>query len=208
MHTQSNKEHWEKIYATKQPHEVSWTQENPKTSLEFIHNFRLPKDASIIDVGGGESKLVDQLLAEGYTDITVLDISEHAIARARQRLGAKADGVKWIVADITQFQSDRVYDLWHDRATFHFMTTVGQISDYLGRARKYLRIGGLMTVGTFSELGPKKCSGLEIRQYSEQTLEAQLDGGFQKIKCITEDHHTPFNTIQNFLFCSFRRLAA
>jgi 2-polyprenyl-3-methyl-5-hydroxy-6-metoxy-1,4-benzoquinol methylase len=206
MQTETRKEHWERIYSTKQPHEVSWTQENPITSLDFIHSFNLPKDASIIDIGGGESSLVDYLLAEGYKDITVLDISEQALKRAKHRLGEDAGKVKWIVADITDLKSDKVYDLWHDRATFHFMTTVEQISNYLAEARQYIKETGFLTIGTFSEAGPKKCSGLEIKQYSEESLQEQLKDGFQKIKCITEDHRTPFDTLQNFLFCSFRRL--
>lgn len=208
MLTESRKEHWEKIYSTKQPNEVSWTQETPKTSLDFIHSFNLPKDASIIDVGGGDSRLVDKLLAEGYKDITVLDISGQALKRAQHRLGPDAANVKWVVADITAFHSDKVYDLWHDRATFHFMTTAGQVAHYMDRVKKYLKPNGFMTIGTFSEAGPKKCSGLDVKQYSEESLLAQWSGVFQKIKCITEDHRTPFDTLQRFLFCSFRKLAS
>ena len=199
------KEHWEKIYQTKQPHEVSWWQENPKTSLDFIHSFRLPASARIIDVGGGDSKLVDALLDEGFENITVLDISEKAIERAKQRLGNKAQRVQWIVSDITAFHPQSQYDLWYDRATFHFLTTEPQIAQYLSAAREAVRHQGYLVLGTFSTEGPKTCSGLTIRQYSEQTLASQLLDGFEKIRCITEDHVTPFNTKQNFLFCSFRR---
>lgn len=203
--TESRKEHWDKIYSTRQAYEVSWTQENPKTSLDFIHSFNLPKRASIIDVGGGDSKLVDKLMEEGFDDITVLDISEEALKRAQERLGPKARKVNWVVSDITKFRTEKKYDLWHDRATFHFLTTIDQINKYLDRARKNLKENGFLTIGTFSDKGPKKCSGLEIKQYSENTLQDQLRSGFNKIKCIVEDHHTPFNTLQNFLFCSFRR---
>ncbi len=199
------KEHWNKIYSTKQPSEVSWTQENPKTSLDFIHSFNLPKQASIIDIGGGDSKLVDKLIEEGFEDITVLDISEQALKRAQIRLGDKAKKIKWVVSDITEFKTEKAYDLWHDRATFHFLTTVSQINKYLARAKNNLKENGFLTIGTFSEAGPKKCSGLTIKQYSEETLEEQLKKEFKKIKCITEDHRTPFDTVQNFLFCSFKR---
>lgn len=206
MKNETIKDHWEKVYSTKQPHEVSWTQENPKTSLEFIHSFNLPKQASIIDIGGGDSKLVDKLLDEGYENITVLDISEHALQRAKERLGEKANKVNWVVSDITEFKTYKVFDLWHDRATFHFLTTLEQINKYLERAKKNIRNNGFLTIGTFSETGPNKCSGLEIRQYSEETLQQQLKEGFKKLKCITENHRTPFDTLQNFLFCSFKKL--
>jgi SAM-dependent methyltransferase len=199
------KEHWETVYSTKQPNEVSWTQEVPKTSLDFIHNFNLPKTASIIDIGGGDSKLVDYLLQEGYEDITVLDISEHALERAKNRLGEQSKKVKWVASDITEFQPTTTYDIWHDRATFHFLTTPEQISKYLNIARAAVK--NYLTIGTFSPEGPKKCSGLDIKQYDEQQLESELSNGFVKIRCITEDHVTPFNTIQNFLFCSFKHIA-
>jgi 2-polyprenyl-3-methyl-5-hydroxy-6-metoxy-1,4-benzoquinol methylase len=204
MTNQKMVEHWDNIYATKQPSEVSWTQENPKTSLDFIRSFNLPKQASIIDVGGGDSRLVDKLLDEGFEDITVLDISEEALKKAKARLGEKGKKINWVVADITKYNTEKTFDLWHDRAVFHFMTTNDQISEYLDRARKNIKANGVLTIGTFSENGPKKCSGLEIKQYSEVTLQEQLMTGFKKMKCITEDHRTPFDTLQNFLFCSFR----
>lgn len=197
------KTHWETVYNTKQSNEVSWTQEKPETSLRFINSFNLPKTARIIDIGGGDSKLVDYLLADGFEDITVLDISEMALKRAQARLGRTASKVKWIVSDITEFEPTDHYDVWHDRATFHFLTLNTQISKYLDTARKAVK--GYLTVGTFSDNGPKKCSGLEIKQYTESDLQNQLSNGFAKIKCITEDHITPFNTSQNFLFCSFKR---
>jgi ubiquinone/menaquinone biosynthesis C-methylase UbiE len=207
MKNDSNKEHWNNIYATKQPKEVSWTQENPETSLNFIHSFNLPKQASIIDIGGGDSRLVDKLIDEGYVDITVLDISEHALKRAKKRLGDKANTINWVVSDITEFKTEKTFDLWHDRATFHFMTTTDQISVYLEILKKNLSKDGFLIVGTFSENGPTKCSGLDIKQYSEKILQEQFQKGFKKIKCITEDHQTPFKTLQNFLYCSFKRIA-
>lgn len=201
--TKNRTYHWNKIYATKQPNEVSWTQEIPTTSLDFIHSFGLPKTAKIIDVGGGESKLVDYLLNEGYENITVLDISKNALDKAKKRLGNKAEKVNWVVSDVTEFKPTTYYDIWHDRATFHFLTTSEQVSKYLDTARNH--VNGYMTIGTFSTAGPTKCSGLNIKQYDEQTLTSELENGFEKLKCITEDHTTPFNTTQNFLFCSFKR---
>jgi cyclopropane fatty-acyl-phospholipid synthase-like methyltransferase len=201
----SNKTHWETIYSTKKPEEVSWTQEIPKTSLDFIHSFNLPKNAAIIDIGGGDSKLPDYLLSEGFNNITVLDISEKALERAKIRLGANADKVKWIVSDILEFQPTEKYDLWHDRAAFHFLTTPEQIEDYLDIASNAINESKYIITGTFSKEGPLKCSGLEIKQYDEKALAEILTRKFEKIKCITEDHTTPFNTTQNFLFCSFKR---
>ena len=199
----SNKQHWEKVYETKNSGDVSWTQEVPKTSLDFIHSFGLTKDAKIIDIGGGDSKLVDYLLDEGFENITVLDISAKALDKAKVRLGEKAKKINWVVSDITTFEPDRTFDVWHDRATFHFLTTGHQVAKYLNTARN--SVSGFLTIGTFSENGPAKCSGLQIKQYSEEKLTAELQNGFDKLRCITEDHITPFNSTQNFLFCSFKR---
>lgn len=197
------KNHWEKVYETKEPNEVSWTQGIPQTSLDFIHSFKLPKNAKIIDVGGGDSRLVDYLLDEGFENPTVLDISDKALEKAQKRLGEKAKKVNWVVSDVTDYEPETAFDIWHDRATFHFLTTTEEILAYLNLAKKAVK--GFMTIGTFSENGPQKCSGLNIKQYSELELQKQLDGGFEKIKCITEDNQTPFGTTQNFLFCSFKR---
>ncbi len=199
----SRKEHWDKIYSTKQAHEVSWTQELPTTSLDFLHSFNLPKSSSIIDIGGGDSRLVDYLLDEGYQNITVLDISKYAIERTKQRLGRQAEKVNWIVSDITEFHPPTTYDCWHDRATFHFLTSATDIDIYLNTARQ--SVNQFMILGTFSDKGPEKCSLLDVHRYTEEELQLQLAHGFQRLKCITVDHTTPFNTIQNFLFCSFRK---
>jgi SAM-dependent methyltransferase len=199
----TRKNHWETVYETKNPNEVSWTQEIPKTSLDFIKSFDLTKKSKIIDIGGGDSKLVDFLIEEGFENITVLDISAKAIEKAKTRLGVNAEKVNWIVSDITEFEPNETFEVWHDRATFHFLTSEEQIEKYMKTARK--SVSGYLTVGTFSENGPKKCSGLDIKQYSEETLTAEMENGFEKIKCITEDHITPFETKQNFIFCSFKR---
>jgi len=199
------KNHWDKIYSTKQPGEVSWTQEIPETSLEFIHKARLSKNAHIIDIGGGDSKLVDFLLEEGFENITVLDISSMALERTKQRLGVHANKIKWIISDILDFAPSDQYDFWHDRATFHFLTEGPQIEKYLSTARQAVKDNGYVTVGTFSTRGPEKCSGLDIKQYREETLAAEFKNGFEKMECKAVDHKTPFHSIQNFLFCCFQR---
>ena len=197
--------HWERIYTSKKSEEFSWTQDTPATSISFVEGFKVPKTAAIIDIGGGESKFVDYLLYEGYTDVTVLDISEKALDRAKARLGDNASKVNWIVSDITEFVPTRQYAIWHDRATFHFLTQESQIEKYVSIAAGNLTRDGFMTIGTFSENGPDKCSGLTIKKYSEDVLTSALQAAFDKLKCIKEDHTTPFQTIQNFLFCSYRK---
>ncbi|MCU0321960.1 MAG: class I SAM-dependent methyltransferase [Chitinophagaceae bacterium] len=202
------KKHWENIYQTKELKDVSWFQPTPETSLDFFKQFNVPTTAKVIDIGGGDSFLVDHLLDLGYQDISVLDISAAAIDRAKQRLGEKAKNVKWIVADAATFKPTEKYDFWHDRAAFHFLTDEKEISNYLETARQNINPTGILVIGTFSEQGPKKCSGIEIKQYSEKTMTDRLKNFFEKIKCITVDHKTPFDTIQNFVFCSFRKLQA
>ncbi len=200
------KQHWENIYQTKELNEVSWFQPKPETSLNFFEEFAISSTAKIIDIGGGDSFLIDHLLLLGYIDITVLDISNSAIERAKKRLGSNAEKVKWIVSDIVDFEPTESYDVWHDRAAFHFLTNKEDREKYVSIADKGLTNDGLLIVGTFSETGPLKCSGVEIQQYSEISLIEQMKSKFQKINCFTIDHTTPFNTIQNFLFCSFKKV--
>ena len=150
--------------------------------------------------------MIDHLLDLGYTDVTVLDISEAALSRAKQRLGDRAAKVKWVVADAARFQPEEKYDFWHDRATFHFLTEEQEISNYMETAQQNINPTGILVIGTFSEQGPKKCSGITIKQYSEATMTERFKTFFEKIKCITADHKTPFDTVQNFVFCSFRKL--
>ena len=206
MENFNRQDHWENIYQTKELKDVSWFQPNPETSLEFFKQFNVPKTAKVIDIGGGDSFLVDHLLNLGYQDISVLDISNAAIERAKNRLGERSKNVKWIVADASNFKPSEKYDFWHDRAAFHFLTEENEISSYLETAQQNINPKGVLVIGTFSEQGPKKCSGIEIKQYSEKTMADRLKLFFDKIKCITVDHKTPFDTIQNFVFCSFRRL--
>jgi 2-polyprenyl-3-methyl-5-hydroxy-6-metoxy-1,4-benzoquinol methylase len=200
------KSHWDKVYCTRQQNEVSWYQPTPKVSLGFIHELNIPSTASVIDVGGGDSLLADNLLAAGFTDITVLDISEAAINRVKQRLGKDAEKINWIVSDITVLHTEKKFDCWHDRAAFHFLTTEEQVEKYLSVAQKHIADNGKMIIGTFSTNGPQKCSGLPVRQYSEQLLSSALKRWFDRIKCITMDHITPSKSIQNFLFCSFKKI--
>jgi trans-aconitate methyltransferase len=199
------KKHWENIYQTKELKNVGWYQPVPSTSLSFIKKMKVPLTARVIDIGGGDSFLVDHLLDMGYQDISVLDISEAAINRAQNRLRDKAKMVKWIVADITSFKPIEKYDLWHDRAAFHFLTSEADIQKYLTTVQENINPCGVMIMGTFSKQGPKKCSSLEITQYSERSLTNRLNKFFKKIECITIDHTTPFDTVQNYVFCSFRK---
>ena len=206
MNNFDRKKHWETIYQTKKLNEVSWFQPTPKTSLDFFTGLNVPKTAKVIDIGGGDSYLVDHLIGLGYQDITVLDISAVAIERAKLRLGDSSNNIKWIVADVTSFEPTEKYDFWHDRAAFHFLTDEKEISSYLNTAQQTINPSGIMVIGTFSEQGPIKCSGIEVKQYSEASLTNRLKDSFERIKCITVDHKTPFNTTQNFVFCSFRKL--
>ncbi len=201
----NNRNHWEKVYTTKQSNEVSWFQEYPKTSMEFLELFQLPLSANIIDIGGGDSNLVDALLDKGYTNIWVLDISSSALEKAKIRLGVKADLVHWVVSDVTEFIPPLKFDFWHDRAAFHFLTNPDAVDKYVAIAESGISDNGYLVLGTFSENGPEKCSGLEIKQYNETSMSNRFEASFMRIKCVTENHVTPFNTVQNFLFCSFRR---
>lgn len=201
----NNKQHWENVFTTKAPTEVSWFQEYPKTSVEFLELFSLPLTANIIDIGGGDSNLVDVLLDKGYQNVWVLDISAVALDRAKSRLGEKANLVHWVVTDVTAFEPPVQFDFWHDRAAFHFLTNEDAINKYVSIAEKGISDKGYLVLGTFSESGPEKCSGLQIRQYNEASMSARFEIAFDRIKCITENHITPFNTVQNFLFCSFQK---
>ncbi|ABQ06010.1 MULTISPECIES: class I SAM-dependent methyltransferase [Bacteroidota] len=201
----NRKSHWENIYESKPLETVSWYQPNPETSLHFVHQFNLPKTAKIIDIGGGDSFFVDHLLELDYEDITVMDISNAAIQRAKERLGSKSDRIKWIVSDVSDFIPTEQYDFWHDRAAFHFLTDKNEIENYVETTTKAIPQNGILVIGTFSKQGPTKCSGIEIKQYSEQTMTDLFQNHFQKIGCITIDHTTPSETNQNFVFCSFRK---
>lgn len=205
MEDTARKKHWEEIYKTKQLTEVSWYEPTPETSLKFFEEFKIPFTAKIIDIGGGDSLLVDHLLDLGYLDISVLDISRNAIDRAKIRLGEKSKMVKWIETDVSSFIPKEKYDMWHDRAAFHFLTEENEIINYISTAQNSLSENGVLVIGTFSEQGPKKCSGIEIKQYSEKAMINILQKYFEKVKCVTVDHETPTHLIQNFVFCSFKK---
>lgn len=200
-----NKPHWENVFASKTEKEVSWYQSHPQTSIDFFNEWKLPLDAKIIDIGGGDSYFIDALLAMGYTNIHLLDISENAIERARKRLGEKAAAVTFIVSDVLNFQPEITYDLWYDRACFHFLVDRSQIDIYKAIVAKALGPQGKLILGTFSEKGPLKCSGLEITQYSIEDLKGTFADDFEAVSCQNIDHQTPFDTIQNFTFCNFKK---
>ncbi|WP_295335055.1 trans-aconitate 2-methyltransferase [Flavobacterium sp.] len=199
------KAHWENVFSTKTEKEVSWYQEYPKTSVNFITALQLPLDAKIIDIGGGDSYLMDALLELGYTNLTLLDISAKAIERIKNRLGDKASKVTFIVSDILDFEPSERYDFWHDRACFHFLTQSDDIANYSKIVSQALAYDGKLFIGTFSDEGPKKCSGLEITQYNMESLRLVFERDFELSGCFTEEHPTPFDTTQNFLFCGFNR---
>lgn len=195
--------HWENIYNSKMLNEVSWYQPKPTTTLEIINKLNLSKDANIIDIGGGDSFLVDNLLELGYKNIFVLDISESAIKRAKLRLAENANKINWIVTDITDFETDVKFDYWHDRAAFHFLNNAEDIEYYKQKANNFLSPKSKMTIATFSENGPLKCSGIEIKQYSNLELANVFADNFNLLESFNINHTTPSGNVQNFTFCNF-----
>ncbi len=197
--------HWEKIYTEKAPDAVSWYRSHLETSLALIERAASERSASIIDVGGGESTLVDDLLAHGYENITVLDISQTAIDTNRRRLGAASDRVHWQVADICKVELESsAYDVWHDRAVFHFLTAAADRAAYVRQALGAVRHGGHVIVGTFGPEGPVKCSGLDVVRYDADALHREFGVHFRLMESSKELHNTPFGTIQQFLYCYCR----
>lgn len=201
-----NKEqHWNEVYHSKSKEVTSWFQENPKTSIEYIQKLHLPKQAAIIDIGGGESKVVDCLLDLGYTNITVLDISEVAIQKTQKRLGERSKEVTWVVSDMLKFQPEVKYDVWHDRATFHFLKDDNEIKQYIGLVHQNLNEKGYLILGTFSEDGPNRCGGLDTKRYSDKDIHALFHPNLNKNLCETVEHKTPSNANQQFVFCVFQK---
>lgn len=200
------KSHWENIYNNKQLHEVSWYQPTPTTSLALIEMLNLSEAAKIIDIGGGDSLLVDNLLAHGFKDISVLDISKKALQRAQHRLDDEnSTKVKWIEADISSYMPNEIYDLWHDRAVFHFLTDREAIEHYVKISSENIKQGGYLIIATFAEDGPMKCSGLPIQQYSEQSLPAVFAENFELVRLFKEIHLTPTGNEQSFVFAVMKR---
>ncbi len=207
METKERLSHWENVYASKASEAVSWYQPEPKPSLELIDTLKLEPTANIIDMGGGDSRLVDHLLHRGFSEITVLDLSQTALDKTRKRLGPEAGKVRWIASDVLDFSPARPFDLWHDRAAFHFLTDPVEVQSYLRILRESLKPGGYLILGTFSTEGPNRCSGLPVQQYSAQSLQALLGCEFRPLRCFLRDHITPGSARQNFLYCLFQRQA-
>jgi 2-polyprenyl-3-methyl-5-hydroxy-6-metoxy-1,4-benzoquinol methylase len=201
----SRKAHWENVYSTKGEREVSWFQEDPAPSLELIALAGLSADASIIDIGGGASRLVDSLLAQKFAQLTVLDLSKAALDAARERLGDAGAGVEWKVSDVASWEPSKTYDLWHDRAAFHFLTDQADQSAYVDRLKKAIRPGGYVIIGTFALDGPERCSGLPIVRYDAASLSTVLGTKFKLIDARRHDHVTPWGVKQRFQFSTFRR---
>jgi len=199
------KTHWENVYRTKRPDEVSWYQREPSLSLELIRRAVPGPSAQIIDVGGGASTLVDGLLRAGYSNLTVLDLSATALAESRERLGESAARVQWLDDDVLSATlPEAAYDLWHDRAVFHFLTNVADRAAYVAQVRRAVRPGGHVLVATFAEDGPSKCSGLPVARYSPETLHHEFAGGFELVESVREQHVTPGGSTQSFLYCLCR----
>jgi SAM-dependent methyltransferase len=206
--TDDRQSHWETVYSTKSETDVSWFQETPEPSLALLALVGAGSNSAIVDVGGGASRLVDALLVEGYTDLTVLDLSAAALATARQRLGKAADRVQWIAADATTWEPPpKRYDVWHDRAAFHFLTDEADQHAYIDRLARGLKIDGHAIIGTFAVDGPEKCSGLPVARHSAESLAALLGTSFERVDTRPHEHATPWGSVQKFQFSTFRRLA-
>jgi ubiquinone/menaquinone biosynthesis C-methylase UbiE len=203
----NKKSHWETVYQTKSDQQVSWFREHLDNSLRMILQTNVGKEAAIIDVGGGSSTLADDLLQHGFIDISVLDISAAALQKSKERLGAKADQIEWIEADITQVSlPGNHFDVWHDRAVFHFLTDAEDRRKYVELVMRSLKIGGHIIVASFGENGPQKCSGLDVVRYNPETMHNEFGNDFKLVKSLNETHETPFGTTQEFIYCYCRKL--
>jgi trans-aconitate methyltransferase len=199
--------HWETVYQTKAETDVSWFQENPAISLELIEMLGVAPQTSVIDVGGGASRLVDVLLDRGFDALTVLDISEPALAATKARLGKRADHVHWVAADVTQWEPKETYGLWHDRAAFHFLTEAADRAAYAERVARAVPPGGHVIIATFAPDGPERCSGLPVHRHDAASISACLGEAFSLVDTRRHDHRTPGGSVQRFQFSSFRRIA-
>jgi len=203
----NKKTHWETVYETKSDREVSWFREHLDNSLRMILNTQVGKEAAIIDVGGGSSTLVDDLLENGFSDVSVLDISAAALQKSQMRLGKNAVKIKWIEADITEVSlPENHYDVWHDRAVFHFLTDENDRRKYVGLVMRSLKVGGHIIVASFGFGGPEKCSGLDVVQYTPDSMHNEFGDEFKLVSSFNETHETPFNTTQEFIYCYCRKL--
>jgi 2-polyprenyl-3-methyl-5-hydroxy-6-metoxy-1,4-benzoquinol methylase len=197
--------HWETVYSTKAEKEVSWFQESPAISLDLIKATQAAKDSAIIDIGAGASRLADALLHDGYRSITVLDLSASALEAAKTRIGPRSREIDWIVADVTTWTPTRTYDVWHDRAAFHFLNQPADRAAYIDCLRRAVAPRGHVIIATFALDGPEKCSGLPVQRYDGKSLAAELGSGFELIETRGEIHHTPWDSTQSFQFSRFRR---
>ena len=207
MDTQQRHNHWQTVFSTKGERDVSWFQERPDVSLDMIAAAGVGRDSSIVDIGGGASRLVDALLAQGFERVTVLDVSEAALAAARARLGVRASEAQWIAMDVTRWQPARSYDLWHDRAAFHFLTAAEERAAYVERVRQAVRPGGHVIIATFALDGPERCSGLPVMRHDAASIDTALGPRFTLIDNRRHDHRTPGGAIQRFQFSRFQRAA-
>ena len=205
MNTLERQAHWQNVYQTKGERDVSWFQEVPTISLDLIRATGVGPDAPIIDIGGGASRLVDALVSEGFRSISVLDVSDKALATSRERLGPRAKNVTWIVADVTAWHPDKTYDVWHDRAAFHFLTEPADRAAYAECARKAVRPGGHIIIGTFAPDGPERCSGLPVLRHDATSIGEVLGPSFKLIESRRHDHQTPGGSMQRFQFSRFQR---
>lgn len=199
--------HWSRLYRGKRAAELSWYEPHPRRSLELIRETAVPADAPILDVGGGASLLVDELLTLGYSDLTVLDLAPEALAQSRSRLGPAAERVSWIATDVTRFQLPRRYAVWHDRAVLHFLLDVQEQDQYVRVLREGLMPSGHLVLATFGPAGPTQCSGLPVHRYSLETLSALLGPAFELRNSGVEDHRTPTGVVQQFLYTRWRTVA-
>lgn len=207
METESRQAHWETVYTSKSENEVSWFQESPALSLALIPEVGATSSSAIIDIGGGASRLVDHLIEDGFQDVTVLDLSAAALDAAKARLGERAARAHWLVADATAWEPSRMYDVWHDRAAFHFLTEARDREAYIARLRQALTIGGHAIIATFALDGPEKCSGLPVARYDAASLGQTLGSGFALLQSQRSEHATPWGSQQRFQFSVFQRLA-
>ena len=201
----SGQNHWQRVYESKAENEVSWFQVEPSTSLQLIKETGVARSAKILDVGGGASRLVDCLQEAGYTELGVLDITDAGLATARRRLGARANGVQWIVSDATNYDSEIRWDLWHDRAVFHFLVDASDRVRYRQVLERAVAPHGQVIIATFGTNGPERCSGLAVVRYGPKELGAEIGSAFTLRKSLTDDHHTPSGAVQEFLYCWFER---
>ena len=201
----NRKDHWERVYQKQAPTEVGWYQAYPETSLKLINNTAVGHNSRIIDVGGGTSKLSEHLLDQGYKELTVLDISNSSIKKAKSQLGKKSSRINWIEGDVTRYGFKEHYDVWHDRAVFHFLTKIEDRKGYVNSLDQALKLNGHLIIAAFSLEAPPKCSGLSVVRYSPESLQNELGDNFNLVETLVEDHVTPSGVKQNFIYCRFMK---